>query len=69
MQQGFTQQDREPVRESSRRPFTWRTTMQKLYYLLFDSPLADGTKLREELCETAVPALRASGATEITVFA
>ena len=42
--------------------------MQKLFYLLFDSPDADGTKLREALCSTAVPAMRASGATEISVF-
>ncbi len=42
--------------------------MQKLYYLLFHDPETDGTKLREALCETAVPALRASGASEITVF-
>jgi len=42
--------------------------MQKLFYLLFDSADADGTKLREALCSTAVPAMRAGGATEITVF-
>lgn len=42
--------------------------MQKLFYLLFDRPDADGTKLREALCSTAVPSMRASGATEITVF-
>lgn len=42
--------------------------MQKLFYLLFESPDADGTKLREALCSTAVPAMRASGAREITVF-
>ncbi|MAG29267.1 MAG: hypothetical protein CL908_00040 [Deltaproteobacteria bacterium] len=43
--------------------------MQKLFYLLMDDPDADGTKLRETLCGDAVPAMRASGASEITVFA
>ncbi len=43
--------------------------MQKLFYLLFDAPEADGTKLREALCGTAAPALREQGAREITVFA
>ena len=42
--------------------------MQKLFYLLLDSPEADGTKLRQTLCTTAVPAMRAGGASEITVF-
>jgi hypothetical protein len=42
--------------------------MQKLFYLLFDAADADGTKLREDLCSTAVPTMRAGGATEITVF-
>jgi hypothetical protein len=43
--------------------------MQKLFYLLFDDPETSGTKLRETLCESVVPAMRASGASEITVFA
>ena len=43
--------------------------MQKLFYLLFDSPETDGSELREALCSAAVPAMRKSGATEITVFA
>lgn len=43
--------------------------MQKLFYLLFDTPEADGGKLRDALCETAAPALRDAGATEIYVFA
>jgi hypothetical protein len=43
-------------------------SMQKLFYLLFDSPGADGTKLREALCSTAASAMRESGATGITVF-
>ncbi len=42
--------------------------MQKLFYLLFDNADADGTKLRESLCDVAAPAMRASGAKEITVF-
>ncbi|MCP4904703.1 MAG: EthD domain-containing protein [bacterium] len=42
--------------------------MQKLFYLLFDSAEADGTKLREALCGVAVPAMREAGAMEITVF-
>jgi hypothetical protein len=42
--------------------------MQKLFYLLFDDASADGTRLRESLCEIAVPALRSSGAIEISVF-
>lgn len=42
--------------------------MQKLYYLLFHGADTNGTRMREDLCETAVPALRASGASEITVF-
>jgi len=43
--------------------------MQKLFYLLFDSPDADGAKIRDALIGTAVPAMRASGAAEISVFA
>lgn len=43
--------------------------MQKLFYLLFDSPEADGTRLREALRGTTVPEIRASGGREITVFA
>ena len=43
--------------------------MQKLFYLLFDSPEADGEALRDGLIEKAVPAMRESGAREITVFA
>ncbi len=42
--------------------------MQKLFYLLFDDANADGTRLRESLCNTAVPAMRSSGAMEISVF-
>ncbi len=42
--------------------------MQKLFYLLFDSPDTDGTKLREALCTSSAPAMREAGATEITVF-
>lgn len=42
--------------------------MQKLFYLLFDDANADGTKLRESLCNTAVPAIQSSGAMEISVF-
>jgi len=42
--------------------------MQKLFYLLFDDANADGTKLRELLCEHAVPALRSLGAEGISVF-
>ncbi len=43
--------------------------MQKLFYLLFDAPDADGEALRDALVEQAVPAMRESGAREITVFA
>ena len=43
--------------------------MQKLFYLLFDEPGVSGSKLRESLCEIAAPAIRGSGASEITVFA
>ncbi len=43
--------------------------MQKLFYLLFEDANADGTKLREQLCDKAVPAILAIGATEISVFA
>jgi hypothetical protein len=42
--------------------------MQKLFYLLFDDASMDGTKLRESLCDIAVPALESSGAMEISVF-
>lgn len=42
--------------------------MQKLFYLLFDDLDKDGTKLRESLCELAVPVMRSSGAVEISVF-
>ena len=42
--------------------------MQKLFYLLFDAADASGSKLRESLCDVAAPAMRASGAKEITVF-
>ena len=42
--------------------------MQKLFYLLFDSAEADGTKLRQSLCDVAAPVMRANGASEITVF-
>ena len=42
--------------------------MQKLFYFLFDDANADGTKLRESLCDSAVPAMRSSGAMEISVF-
>lgn len=43
--------------------------MQKLFYLLFESPDADGDALRDALVEKAVPVMRESGAREITVFA
>jgi hypothetical protein len=43
--------------------------MQKLFYLLFDDAAADGGKLRDALCGTAVPTMRTSGAEDITVFA
>lgn len=43
--------------------------MQKLFYLLFDRPAVDGTKLRGTLCGEVTPAIRASGASEISVFA
>ena len=43
--------------------------MQKLFYLLFDAPDADGDALRDALIEKAVPAMREGGAREITVFA
>jgi hypothetical protein len=42
--------------------------MQKLFYLIFEDAKADGTKLRERLCREAVPAIRTSGALEISVF-
>ena len=42
--------------------------MQKLFYFLFDDANADGTRLRESLCDTAVPAMQSSGAMEISVF-
>lgn len=42
--------------------------MQKLFYFLFDGAEADGTKLRESLCESAVPVIRSSGGMEISVF-
>ncbi len=43
--------------------------MQKLFYLLRDSATADGDALRTAIVEKAVPAIRASGASGITVFA
>jgi len=43
--------------------------MQKLFYLLFDAPETDGDRLRDGLRERAVPAMRAGGASEITLFA
>ncbi|MEM9177374.1 MAG: hypothetical protein AAGC67_19340 [Myxococcota bacterium] len=43
--------------------------MQKLFYLLFDGPDVDGDALRGSLVDRAVPAMRAHGAREITVFA
>lgn len=43
--------------------------MQKLFYLLFDEAGADGDALRELLCDRAVPAMQAAGATDVTVFA
>ena len=42
--------------------------MQKLFYLLFDELDNDGTKLRESLCELAVPVMQTCGAVEISVF-
>jgi len=43
--------------------------MQKLFYLLRDAATKDGDALRKAILEQAVPAIRASGASEITVFA
>lgn len=43
--------------------------MQKLFYLLRDAATADGDALRTAIIEKAVPAIRASGASGITVFA
>lgn len=43
--------------------------MQKLFYLLRDGAEASGDALRRAILEKAVPAIRASGAREITVFA
>ena len=43
--------------------------MQKLFYLLFDSPETDGDRLRDALRERTVPAMRAGGAREVTLFA
>ncbi len=43
--------------------------MQKLFYLLRDVASADGDALRTAIVEKAVPAIRASGASGITVFA
>lgn len=43
--------------------------MQKLFYLLRDGAEASGDALRRAILEKAAPAIRASGAREITVFA
>lgn len=43
--------------------------MQKLFYLLRDAATADGDALRQAILAKAVPAIRASGGREITVFA
>jgi hypothetical protein len=43
--------------------------MQKLFYLLRDVASADGDALRTAIIEKAVPRIRASGASGITVFA
>ena len=43
--------------------------MQKLFYLLFDDETADGVALRAAIRNSAVPVMRASGATGIIVFA
>jgi hypothetical protein len=43
--------------------------MQKLFYLLRDVATADGDALRGAILDRAVPAIRACGAREITVFA
>ncbi len=43
--------------------------MQKLFYLLMDAAAADGDALRQAIVAKAVPAMRAGGAREITVFA
>jgi hypothetical protein len=43
--------------------------MQKLFYLLRDGASEDGDVLRTAIVEKAVPAIRACGATGITVFA
>jgi len=42
--------------------------MQKLFYLLFDDADADGTRMREALCETVVPIMQSMGASQISVF-
>ena len=43
--------------------------MQKLFYLLFDSPDRSGSEMGLVLREKAAPEIRASGATGITVYA
>ena len=43
--------------------------MQKLFYLLMGAATADGDALRQGILAKAVPAMRSSGAKEITVFA
>src|SRR5690606_27602803 len=43
--------------------------MQKLYYLLRDAASADGDALRRAILERAVPAIRACGGRDLTVFA
>ena len=43
--------------------------MQKLFYLLRHDPQVDGDALREAILGKAVPAIRAAGGREITVFA
>ncbi len=43
--------------------------MQKLFYLLRDAATADGDALRTAIVGQAVPAIRAAGGSEITVFA
>ena len=43
--------------------------MQKLFYLLFDSPDRSGAELRKTFVDEAVPAIRASGATQLTLMA
>ncbi len=42
--------------------------MQKLFYLLFDDAESDGTRLRESICDEAMPAIRGCGGREVIVL-